>query len=47
MMTNPKIITLKDNLALIIKNEGFTPKKIEYSNKPFVIEEDNPKNEKN
>jgi len=38
---------LKENLALIIKNAGFTPGKIEYSNKPFVIKEDTPKNGKN
>jgi len=39
---------LKENLALIIKNAGFTPGKIEYSNKPFAIKNDTPKkNEKN
>ena len=34
---------LKESLALIITNAGFTPGKIEYSNKPFVIKEDAPK----
>jgi len=39
---------LKENLALIIKNAGFTPGKIEYSNKPFAIKDDTPKkDEKN
>jgi copper chaperone CopZ len=31
----------KESLALIVKNAGFTPGKIEYSNKPFIIKEDN------
>jgi copper chaperone CopZ len=34
---------LKESLALIVKNAGFTPGKIEYSNKPFVIKEDKSK----
>lgn len=38
---------LKESLALIVTNAGFTPGKIEYSNKPFVIKEDTSKNEKN
>ncbi|MCF6213947.1 MAG: heavy-metal-associated domain-containing protein [Flavobacteriaceae bacterium] len=33
---------LKESLALIITNAGFTPGKIEYSDKPFVIK-DTPK----
>ena len=37
---------LKENLALIVKNAGFTPGKIEYSNKPFVIKKDKPKEKK-
>jgi len=39
---------LKESLALVIKNAGFTPGKIEYSNKPFVIKDNTPKkDEKN
>jgi copper chaperone CopZ len=39
---------LKESLALIITNAGFTPGKIEYSSKPFVIKDDTPKkDEKN
>lgn len=39
---------LKENLALIVTNAGFTPGKIEYSTKPFVIKDDTPKkDEKN
>jgi len=34
---------LKESLALIISNAGFTPGKIEYSHKPFVIKEDTSK----
>jgi len=34
---------LKESLALIITNAGFTPGKIEYSNKPFVIKDDKTK----
>jgi len=34
---------LKESLALIITNAGFTPGKIEYRNKPFVIKNDIPK----
>ncbi len=30
---------LKEELALIVTNAGFTPGKIEYSNKPFIIKE--------
>jgi len=37
----------KENLKEIITNTGFKPGKIEYSNKPFVIEKNTPKNEKN
>jgi len=33
----------KKSLALIIKNAGFTPGKMVYSNKPFVIKSDTPK----
>lgn len=39
---------LKESLALIITNAGFTPGKIEYSDKPFVIKDDTAKkDEKN
>jgi len=39
---------LKENLALIITNAGFTPGKIEYRDKPFVIKDDTAvKGEKN
>jgi len=34
---------LKENLALIVTNAGFTPGKIEYSTNPFVIKDDTPK----
>jgi len=36
---------LKESLALIVTNAGFTPGKIEYSYKPFVVKDDTTKKE--